>query len=93
MLYDAVISLGLGACSAYDGGLTGEMHYEQILKSSYRGASGPVSFDINTGSREAESAMFKMESLVYKREPANDEDFVGFDLLQTSKFRQGRWDV
>lgn len=65
--YDIVIAFGLAACNAINQtglSLTGQDHYAHMLNSSFNGATGPIVFDPDTGSRIPRSMLYDFSNAV-----------------------------
>jgi hypothetical protein len=71
-LYDAVIALGLAACSltSKPENFTGQDLYQAFVETEFEGASGSVKFINTTGSRTTESTFFSLSNFVVD----NDSD-------------------
>lgn len=90
-LYDSTIAMGLAACAVANppSYFDGQAHYERILNSRFIGASGPISIDPTTGSRDPASAYFQVLNFVESRNPTSGN--ITFDMVQTDIFRDGAW--
>eukprot|EP00980_Cylindrotheca_fusiformis_P018332 scaffold5977_cov98-Cylindrotheca_fusiformis.AAC.9 len=94
--FDATIALGLSACSGVssDGFLDGETHFKHFAETSFTGASGHVSFDNVTGTRDVTGAIFRLTNFV-PTEVVNDETgetVVSFTPYVTDVFQDGKWE-
>eukprot|EP00980_Cylindrotheca_fusiformis_P000763 scaffold183_cov112-Cylindrotheca_fusiformis.AAC.2 len=94
--FDATIALGLSACSGVssDGFLDGETHFKHFTESSFAGASGRVSFDNVTGTRDVTGAIFRLANFV-PTEVVDDETgetVVSFTPYVTDVFQDGKWE-
>lgn len=94
-LYDAVIALGLAACSATtdETFFDGPKHFEQFTQTNFKGASGTNIYDSVTGSRIASSARFTLLN-VHEDTRATDEDGVErvrFQMAETDVFQESEW--
>jgi len=91
LLYDATISLGLGACNNdnnifNNSYFTGEEHYANTITKSFMGATGNVTFD-ETGSRDPMSASFMFTNMQYN----DDANSTIFKAVPSELFTSGRW--
>eukprot|EP00980_Cylindrotheca_fusiformis_P008653 scaffold1844_cov124-Cylindrotheca_fusiformis.AAC.2 len=96
LTYDAAIALGLSACSGIsgDGFMDGETHFKHFVESSFAGASGHVSFDNVTGTRDVTGAIFRLTNFV-PTEVVDDETgetVVSFTPYVTDVFQDGKWE-
>ena len=97
LFYDAVVALGLGACSARNVSMAaaaspsqaqspllnaGEMHFHSTLASNFLGASGSVRFEPLSGSRDGPSALYILNN--YVPDTARDS-FVGSETSVDDK--------
>eukprot|EP00980_Cylindrotheca_fusiformis_P009419 scaffold2058_cov115-Cylindrotheca_fusiformis.AAC.12 len=94
--FDATIALGLSACSGVssDGFLDGETHFKHFAESSFAGASGHVSFDNVTGTRDVTGVIFRLANFV-PTETVDDETgeaVVSFTPFVTDVFQDGKWE-
>eukprot|EP00980_Cylindrotheca_fusiformis_P021958 scaffold8805_cov109-Cylindrotheca_fusiformis.AAC.4 len=94
--FDATIALGLSACSGVssDGFLDGETHFKHFTETSFTGASGHVSFDNVTGTRDVTGAIFRITNFV-PIEVVDDETgetVVSFTPYVTDVFKNGKWE-
>eukprot|EP00980_Cylindrotheca_fusiformis_P017256 scaffold5338_cov112-Cylindrotheca_fusiformis.AAC.3 len=94
--FDATIALGLSACSGVssDGFLDGETHFKHFTETSFAGASGRVSFDNVTGTRDVTGAIFRLTNFV-PTEVVDDETgetVVSFTPYVTDVFQDGKWE-
>eukprot|EP00980_Cylindrotheca_fusiformis_P012051 scaffold2863_cov114-Cylindrotheca_fusiformis.AAC.3 len=94
--FDAAIALGLSACSGVssDGFLDGETHFKHFAETAFTGASGHVSFNSITGTRNVTGAIFRLTNFV-PTEVVDDEtgeNVVSFTPYVTDVFRDGKWE-
>ena len=102
-VYDAAIAAGLAACSATntateeeDGNdgrtsyayFDGKSHFASLVQTTFDGATGKVTFDNVTGTREAAHAQFKVINIQSNDEKSNDTH-VGFQEVVTSIYQDG----
>ena len=96
--YDAAILVGLAACRAAQGSasppttfFTGAEHYQQLLQTSFIGASGQIALDPNTGSRIATSSLFSMINYVpYQLEGASN---YSFREVEVASYSDKTWEM
>lgn len=90
--YDAAITLGLALCSSPSKILRGAELFERIRQTSFRGMSGPVSFDSNGDRRSANFDTSLVNSdleAVSSRVGRFNETTKRFDLTAPLTFRAG----
>ncbi|KAL3940010.1 MAG: hypothetical protein SGBAC_005362 [Bacillariaceae sp.] len=90
-LYDAVIALGLAACSIESNATSyfnGDQHFQKFKETQFLGASGHVRFNPETGTREADSARYSLTNFVYATTLGNTSSF---ENVQTDMFQDGEW--
>jgi Receptor family ligand binding region len=89
--YEAAISLGLAACSAYEdnASFSGQEHFERLKELDFTGISGNVVFDPITGTREPSSAIYKVTNQVVQDV---DQDNIAFKPVVTNIFQGDAWD-
>lgn len=92
--YDAVIAVGLAACQSDDYFVKGPALFEQLKKTTFEGASGPVIFDPITCTRKfetleysftnvfADHGMSDNETIVFKSRISSIIDFNGKDVVK-----------
>jgi hypothetical protein len=88
-LYDAVIALGLAACSlsSMPENFTGQDLYQAFVETKFDGASGSVEFINLTGSRTPESTFFSLSNFVVD----NDSDGkVTFKRVESIVFKSNQ---
>eukprot|EP00980_Cylindrotheca_fusiformis_P013466 scaffold3437_cov113-Cylindrotheca_fusiformis.AAC.33 len=94
--FDAAIALGLSACSGIsgDGFLDGETHFKHFTESSFVGASGHVSFDNITGTRDVTGAIFRLTNFLPTEvvDSETGETVVSFTPYVTDVFQDGQWE-
>jgi len=94
LVYDTTIALGLAACRAASNAnhtsFTGEEQYQALLQTSFEGASGVVSLDPQTGSREASSALFVLSNFV-PAEVGRNRTVSSFQENQVAYYYNGTW--
>ncbi|CAB9523211.1 Metabotropic glutamate receptor-like protein E [Seminavis robusta] len=79
--YDAVMALGFAACEAQQEFFTGSQLFDSMMKTLFRGASGVVEFDANTGTRKTSSLAYKVTNVVARPPDANGK--IYFDTADT----------
>jgi hypothetical protein len=62
--YDAVMALGIGACEIESDFFTGPELFESLKKVEFGGATGRVSFDSTTGTRNDEDLTYQIYNLI-----------------------------
>eukprot|EP00980_Cylindrotheca_fusiformis_P021081 scaffold8079_cov121-Cylindrotheca_fusiformis.AAC.9 len=90
--YDATIALGLAACNAIssESTLNGTAHYDALLLESFTGASGDVSFDATTGTRDAADVTYRLVNFI----PGSGEGCVScvqFQPSTTDVYQNATW--
>ena len=92
MLYDTVVAYGLAACDATKPEVyfTGTDLYEQMMQTSFEGATGTVQLDPKTGTRIPETAIFAITNVV-KNDELNGNGMVTFSSDVTDVFQNGSW--
>ena len=91
--YEAAIALGLAACEALtdDNILTGESHMVALRKSTFAGVSGnDVVFDHVTGTRDPNSALYKVTNFVEREQ---DDGGIIFEPRTSHLFQKSQWMV
>jgi hypothetical protein len=91
--YDAAITFGLAACNATRGEeyFDGPSHYESMVHTSFRGASGKLVYDPETGSRLASSMRFEL--VTHHLDPSMEfEGNVGFKMVRSALYQENEWE-
>lgn len=94
-LYDAVVGLGLSACelsSPENGGhlnFTGQQLYDAFLNTTFKGTSGSIVLNPDTGTRDPGSASFLVTNFVAQTSP--NEAQVALKGVETDLFSSGDW--
>lgn len=90
-VYEAAVSLGLSACNAItdDLVLTADAHVAAVRELSFTSMSGKVAFDPATGSRDPNSAMYKVAN--YREE--EEDGMIAFKPVITNLFQDSGWNV
>ena len=85
-VYDAVVALGLAACSVTVEGkyFNGTSLYKQLLETTFEGTTGNIKFLKETGTRDPETVYFSVVNWL-AMEPANGT--VAFRSTRTHLFR------
>jgi len=95
--YDSTIALGLAACSAsktnhYTYFDDGQAHYNAILNTSFEGASGNISLNPLTGTRDTDSVLFTIFNFVEDDKSKEEKsDIVKFTFVESDIFQNGDW--
>ena len=92
LMYDVTVALGLGACKAKKDRnyFTGEGHYLNTLQSPFIGATGNVTFDMETGSRDPMSAFFMFTNIQQVGNNESDSKSM-FKAVPSDLFQGGEW--
>lgn len=88
--YDGVYSLAIAACQT-PGLFTGPELYQTLINLQYEGVTGPVKFDNNTGTREAESVTVRIDNVYWSNE-RSDEEIIQLDSRLAVTVSQGNVD-
>jgi serine/threonine protein kinase len=88
-IYEAAIALGLAACDAYQDNesFSGQEHFDRLVETTFTGVSGNVVFDQVTGTRDPNSALYKVANFVEE----DTGDGVRFVPVVTDLFQDGDW--
>ena len=91
-LYDAVIALGLAACSLTPKPerFTSQDLYQAFVETEFEGSSGSVKFSNVTGSRTPQSALFSLSNFVIDN---NSDGEVKFKKVETHLFTSNQWEI
>jgi len=97
-LYDAVVAIGLASCGLLE--TSGNNHYfsgEELfealrLNTTFRGASGLIILNPDTGTREPRSALFALTNFVDDKD-ASTQGNMQFKGVDTNLFQSGRWEA
>ena len=87
-IYDAVIAFGIAACETEEDFFSGHELYDQIKNTTFQGASGNVSFDPLTGTRNSESVIYLVNNLV-KNEQLSTAESIQFDVFPAARVEAG----
>lgn len=100
-VYDATIALGLGACAAaatshknHDSYFTGKQHYDSILNTTFIGASGTISLDPTTGSRDSKSNLYAITNAItvpIDNNNNNNNPNLTFHEIRTHYYDHASW--
>eukprot|EP00526_Cylindrotheca_closterium_P002556 CAMPEP_0113608044 /NCGR_PEP_ID=MMETSP0017_2-20120614/3709_1 /TAXON_ID=2856 /ORGANISM="Cylindrotheca closterium" /LENGTH=924 /DNA_ID=CAMNT_0000516691 /DNA_START=764 /DNA_END=3539 /DNA_ORIENTATION=+ /assembly_acc=CAM_ASM_000147 len=91
LMFDAMIALGLSACSMeYNGTdhFDGYQHFAKFKQTQFQGATGNNRFHPETGTRLADSARFTLTNFVYVDTVGN---IANFENVETDIFQDGEW--
>ncbi|KAL3916135.1 MAG: hypothetical protein SGILL_005318, partial [Bacillariaceae sp.] len=98
-IYEATVLLGLAACRAAtteesDGSLrlSGERYYHEITATSFQGMSGYVRLDMDTGTRIANSTLFRLINFVPDGMVSNNGT-VRLKPVNSNLFADGQWET
>lgn len=93
--YDAALALGLAACRSIAGKtgsqlfeLDGPQHYKALVEQEFRGVTGNIILDRETGTREATSTLFQVVNF---RPYTNASQEVGFQQVVTHIYQNQSW--
>mmetsp|Transcript_4349 Transcript_4349/g.10184 ORF Transcript_4349/g.10184 Transcript_4349/m.10184 type:complete len:1294 (+) Transcript_4349:125-4006(+) len=90
-MYEATIALGLSACNAISGNMTlsGKEHYNALFSSSFTGITGDVVLESSTGTRRADTTIYKVVN--YVAETQADTGLIRFKTSDTDLYQGAAW--
>ncbi|KAL3934155.1 MAG: hypothetical protein SGBAC_010067 [Bacillariaceae sp.] len=90
-MYEATIALGLSACNAISGNMTlsGKAHYDALFSSEFTGITGDVVLESSTGTRRADTTIYKVVNYVAETEA--DTGLITFKTSDTDLFQGDTW--
>ena len=93
--YEAIIALGLSACSAYgkSESFTGHDHFNEFTQTTFKGVSGRVTFDHATGTRDPSSTLYKVTNYIEQDEidPETGATVIRYIPTVSDLFLDGVW--
>lgn len=94
-MYEATIALGLAACDSSSAGLSfsGQDHFDSLLRTKFTSMSGNVIFNEETGTRDPNSALYKVTNWVGTDDidADNGRPVVEFKPVVTNFFQDAEW--
>ncbi|CAB9513853.1 Gamma-aminobutyric acid (GABA) B receptor [Seminavis robusta] len=77
LFYDATYSLAIAACET-PGLFTGPELFDTLVHLEFEGATGTVTFDTTTGTRNPETVEYRIDNVFWSDE-RSDDDYIRFD--------------